>query len=100
MAKWKKRFEAWQSAKQPIPKAEVESILIRVFGDRVTVNEGTSHQWIVDVSELQGLDSAFVTGMIVVPLSGGQVVKAPYCRLCYEAAGLLGLPEEEDEQDE
>lgn len=98
MAKWRKRFEAWATARQPIPVAEVEAVLLKVFGDRVREATGSSHRWMIEVNELQGMAGPFVTGLIAIPVSGGQVVKAPYCRMCYEAATILDLVNDEDDE--
>ena len=62
MAKWRKRWEAWSAAKQPIPTDEVEAMLTRIFGDRVKEHEGTSHRWTVDVPELAGREDDFKFG--------------------------------------
>ena len=96
MAKWRKRFAAWQAAKQPVSVDEVESILHRVFGDRVCEHEGTSHRWTVKVPELADQDEDFKFGEIGIPVKSGQYVKGIYLQIAYQAATMLGLPSEEE----
>ncbi len=100
MAKWRKRFEAWKTAKQPISTDEVESLLYRVFKDRVIEHEGTSHRWTVDVSELVDQHDDFKFGEIGFPVSKGTSVKAKYCQIAFDAAQLLGLPSEAQDDSE
>lgn len=101
MAKWRKRFEAWETAKQPISTDEVESVLLKVFGGRLREHKGGSHRWTVDVPELVNVHDDFQFGQIGFPVSKGTSVKAKYCQIAYEAARLLGLPmKEEDESGE
>jgi len=98
MSKWKKRFSAWQTAKQPISVDEVEALLFKVFGNRVREHHGTSHRWTVDVPELVNANDDFCFGRIGFPVSGGKVVKAKYCQIGYQAAQLLGLLENEENE--
>ncbi len=100
MAKWRKRFLAWETAKQPIARDEVESILHRVFGDRVTVHEGGSHRWTVSTPELVEHAVEFQFGHFGIPLKGGREVKARYCQTAHKAALLLGLLEEADDDED
>ncbi|HRI45345.1 MAG TPA: hypothetical protein PLL78_14600 [Fimbriimonadaceae bacterium] len=100
MAKWRKRFDAWATARQPVPVSEVEALLTRVFGDRVVVHPGGSHRWTVDVPELVEVHDDFKFGQIGMPVSGGKHVKAIYCQIAFEAASLLGLLRDEDDEPE
>ncbi len=100
MAKWRKRFNAWAAAKQPIATEEVEAVLTKVFGARVREHKGGSHRWTVDVPELVDAHADFSFGQIGFPVHKGQTVKAKYCQIAYEAALLLGLPEEDNEEPE
>jgi hypothetical protein len=100
MAKWLKRFRAWETAKQPIQRREVEAVLQRVFGDRVTVNKAGSHRWTVSVPELAESDPDFRFGQFTIPLDRGRRVKAPYCQLAYRAALSLGLLDDRDDDAE
>lgn len=97
MAKWRKRFEAWAAASAPVGVDEVESILNRVFGDRLTEHAGGSHRWTVDVSEIAGLHRDFQFGRIGLPVKGGKQVKAAYLRIAYRAAAALELLENDEE---
>ena len=100
MAKWRKRFEAWANAKQPVSVEEVESTIYKVFGDRVRRHDGGSHRWRIDVAELQGIDKDFLLGSIGIPVRG-KVVLPCYLKIAYRAAELLDLPQEHDnEQDD
>jgi hypothetical protein len=100
MAKWRKRFEAWATAKQPVSVEEVEATIFRVFGDRVRRHDGGSHRWRIDVDELKDVDNDFLLGSIGIPVRG-KVVLPCYLKIAYRAAQLLDLPQEnEDEQDD
>jgi hypothetical protein len=100
MAKWRKRFRAWVAAKQPVSVEEVESLVFRIFGERVRVQEGGSHRWNIEVPELKGTDT-YQWGNIEVPVKNGRTVIARYLKLMYRASVELGLFEEdEDGQDD
>jgi hypothetical protein len=100
MGKWHRRFKAWATAKQPVSVDEVESIIHRVFGDRVDEHGGTSHRWTIRVPEIKDEHADFHYGMIGVP-EKGKSVKAPYLRIAYRAAVCLDLfQDENDEQDD
>ncbi|MEO7453558.1 MAG: hypothetical protein ABIV13_02205 [Fimbriimonadales bacterium] len=100
MARWRKRFEAWANAKQPVSVREVEATIYKVFEDRVRRHDGGSHRWRIDVNELQGVDKDFLLGSIGIPVRG-KVVLPCYLKIAYRAAELLGLPQEHDnEQDD
>ncbi len=100
--RWKK-FEKWRDVKTPVAVSEVDSLLRAVFQERLRVASGTSHAYHVDVSELVEYPK-FQFGLLTIPLSGGQEVKAPYLQKAYEAAVLLSLypPKDinDDEQDD
>ena len=98
MAKWKKRFELWATARQPVSVKEVESIIHKVFGDRVGERTGTSHRWAVDVPELVNGDDDYRFGFFGIPVKSGKVVLPIYCQIAYEAARQLGLPEEKENE--
>ncbi len=101
MAKWRKRFAAWATAKQPVSVEEVESLIYRVFDDRVRRHDGGSHRWRVDVDEIKEIDDDFSLGTIGFPIKGGKAVKTAYLRIAYRAAVLLDLfQDDEDEQDD
>lgn len=95
MAKWRKRFEAWRSARAPVPVDEGGALLERVFGDRVTVHKGGSHRWTVDVSDIRDRHVDFQFGLIGLPVRGGKCVLPAYCKVAYRAAVELGLLAEE-----
>lgn len=90
MAQWQRKFEKWQYAKTPVNADEAESILSRVFGERLRVVSGTSHRYQISVPELKS-NLKYQFGHITIPLTGGQAIKAPYLQKAYEAALLLGL---------
>lgn len=90
MAQWQKKFEQWETAKTPVDATEVEALLKRVFTDRVRTIDGTSHQYKVDVPELRE-NPKYQFGFMIIPLFGGQKVKAVYLQKAYEAAILLEL---------
>lgn len=100
MPGWVKDFQRWKGQKTALRVGEFESAMKRVFGSRVREVSGTSHRWIIDVSELRG-DPEFSRGIITIPVAGGQVVKAGYVKICFRAAELLELfPPKEDTDDE
>ena len=101
MAKWQKKFEEWKNAKSPVRKTEVEALLKRVFSDRLRHVEGTSHEFVISVPELQGTPE-YQFDECVVPVSGGQQVKAFYLQRAYQIAILLELypPAQETEDEE
>lgn len=101
MAAWKKRFERWQNATSPVEVERVENLLRRVFGERLSIAEGTSHRFHLDVSELVGRPG-WVLPTLPIPVRGGQKVLPVYLQRAFEAADLLGLypPEDEETQDE
>lgn len=100
MAKWQKKFEQWKDAKSPVRSTEVKALLERVFGTRLRQDEGTSHEFIISVPELQGTPD-YQYEEFVVPLDGGQQVKGFYLRRAYQAAILLELyPPAHDTEDQ
>ena len=100
MAAWKKKFQRWKNASAPVDVAEVESLLPRVFGSKLRVQTGTSHQWHIDVSEIQG-EPGFALPNLPLCRRGNKVI-AIYLQRAYAAAELMGLfpPPTEDEEDE
>ena len=95
MAAWKKRFAKWETVRAPTPKSEVEPLLRRVFGDRLRYPQGTSHAFIVDVSELRD-EPEFAHGILGFPVRGGQQIIGVYLRLAFQAAVKLGLLDQEE----
>src|SRR5438046_108781 len=100
LSKWRKKFAAWQAAKQPVSVDEVETILKKVFGDRLREHEGSSHRWTVDVPELTNAHRDYQFGEIGFPVKNGQKVKGMYLQIAFDAAERLGLPEERNAEGE
>lgn len=90
MGKRNKNFEKWERAKSPVSADRVKSIVDEVFAGRIKLGEGTSHRYKIQVPELKELPD-YQFGLIVVPLKGGQEVKANYLQTLYQAAILLGI---------
>lgn len=104
MAKWLKKFRAWENAREPAQAAEVEAILGRVFGSLLTESKGTSHRWKIDVSDIAHLGADYKWGQIGICVHHGATVKAAYLNLAYRAADDLrlldDLANEEKSEDE
>lgn len=99
MGKRNKNFEKWERAKAPVSADKVKSIIDDIFAGRIKIGEGTSHRYKIQVPELKDLPK-YQFGLIVVPLKGGQEVKAAYLQTLYEAAILLGIyPPQEAAED-
>lgn len=107
MAQWQRKFAKWKSVKSPVSADEVDTLLKKVFVDRLQKIDGTSHEHKITVPEL--IDNhKYQFGFLIIPIKGGQQVKAPYLQKAYEAATLLGLfppqleagEENDDDQDD
>lgn len=90
MPKWRKDFDKWSEGNSVVETSKVEPLLRRIFGSRLSVRKGSSHQFLIDVHELAS-DPRFRFGHLMIPVSGGKKIKAPYLRSAYEAAVELGL---------
>ena len=100
MSQWQKKFERWKDASAPVDVEEVKKLLPRIFGDRFSIRKGGSHNFVIDVHELQA-DPDFVLGILPIPVLGGQRVRPCYLINAYRAATLLDLypPHEEASED-
>lgn len=99
VGKRNKSFEKWKDAKAPVSADKVRTVLDQVFAGRVKIGEGTSHVYKIQVPELKHLPK-YQYGLVTLPLTGGQQIKASYLQKLYEAAILLELYPPKQETDE
>lgn len=97
MSKRDKTLAGWTNQPQPSVTVDtVEAMLRHYFGDSFTKATGAgSHQFRVSHPALFG-HTHFVGGMLSVPVSGGQTVKAIYLRRIAEAIALVKAAEQKE----
>lgn len=98
MPKWRKDFDKWSKGTTAVETSKAMPLLQRVFGQRLRIRQGSSHQFMIDVHELTS-DPRFRFGHLMIPVSGGKKIKAPYLRSAYEAAVELKLYDPESSAD-
>lgn len=85
-------LERWSKSNSNQRLSEVKGVVERLFADRVSEREGTSHLLRIDVPELKGELKACQFGFLNIVVEGGNSVKPIYIRNVYKAAKLLNLP--------